>query len=132
MTEYWQYNRGSEWRKWDLHIHTPKTKLSDNYVQVGDEDIWKTYCTKIEESDVEVLGITDYFSVENYFTFIEKHKQYFPLSKKVFFPNVELRLEVSVNKSAEEVNIHVIFSNSVTITKNKIEDFLSLVSLKIC
>ncbi len=124
MTEYWQYNRGSEWRKWDLHIHTPKTKLSDNYVQVGDEDIWKTYCTKIEESDVEVLGITDYFSVENYFTFIEKHKQYFPLSKKVFFPNVELRLEVSVNKSAEEVNIHVIFSNSETITKNKIEDFL--------
>ena len=124
MQEYWKYKRGSEWRKWDLHIHTPNTKLSDNFVQIEGVDIWKTYCTKIEESDVAVLGITDYFSVENYFTFIEKHKEYFPLSEKVFFPNVELRLEVSVNKSAEEVNIHIIFSNSESVTKNKIEDFL--------
>ena len=124
MQEYWKYKLGSEWRKWDLHIHTPNTKLSDNFEQIEGEDIWKTYCTKIEESDVAVLGITDYFSVENYFTFIEKHKEYFPLSKKVFFPNVELRLEVSVNKSAEEVNIHIIFSNSELVAKNKIEDFL--------
>lgn len=124
MVDYWKYKRGSEWRKWDLHIHTPNTKLSDNFVQIEGEDVWKKYCTKIEESDVAVMGITDYFSVDNYFTFIEKHKEYFPLSQKVFFPNVELRLEVSVNKSAEEVNIHVIFSNSESVTKNKIEDFL--------
>jgi len=124
MQEYWKYKRGSEWCKWDLHIHTPNTKLSDNFEQIEGEAIWKTYCTKIEESDVTVFGITDYFSVENYFTFIEKHKEYFPLSEKVFFPNIELRLEVSVNKSAEEVNIHIIFSNSETVTKNKIEDFL--------
>jgi len=124
MQEYWKYKRGSEWHKWDLHIHTPKTKLSDNFEQIGDENIWKTFCTKIEKSDVSVFGITDYFSVENYFTFIEKHKEYFPLSEKVFFPNVELRLEVSVNKSAEEVNIHIIFSNSATVTKDKIEEFL--------
>jgi exonuclease SbcC len=119
-----KYERGSEWRKWDLHIHTPKTKLSDHFEKIEDEDIWKTFCTKIEESDVSVFGITDYFSVENYFTFIRKHKQYFPLSEKVFFPNIELRLEVSVNKGAEEVNIHIIFSNSELITKSKIEEFL--------
>ncbi len=27
MVDYWKYKRGSEWRKWDLHIHTPNTKL---------------------------------------------------------------------------------------------------------
>lgn len=124
MKEYWKYKRGSEWRKWDLHIHTPNTKLSDNFKQIEDEDIWKTYCTKIEESDVVVFGITDYFSIDNYFTFIENHKKYFPNSEKVFFPNVELRLEVSVNKCAEEVNIHILFSNCEIVTKSKIEDFL--------
>ncbi len=41
----------------------------------------------------------------------------------MFFPNVELRLEVGVNKANEEVNIHIIFSNKIS--KEKIEDFLS-------
>src|SRR5688500_16600825 len=114
------FNKGSYWRKWDLHIHTPGTKLSDGYIS-QDEDVWKTFCKKIEESDVSAFGMTDYFSADNYFTFVEKHKHYYPQSSKVFFPNVELRLEVSVNKKAEEVNIHVIFSNEPDITKAKID-----------
>lgn len=28
---YTKYLKGSEWRKWDLHVHTPLTKLSDQY-----------------------------------------------------------------------------------------------------
>jgi ABC-type lipoprotein export system ATPase subunit len=115
-----QISRGSEWRKWDLHLHTPDTKLNDNFSGVN--DTWKTYCEKIENSDVAVFALTDYFCADNYFTFLEKHKTYFPESKKKFFPNIEFRLEVSVNKKAEEVNIHIIFSN--TVTKNKIDEFL--------
>ena len=26
MADYTKFKRGSEWRKWDLHIHTPETK----------------------------------------------------------------------------------------------------------
>ena len=26
-----RFPRGSEWRKWDLHIHPPGTKLNDGY-----------------------------------------------------------------------------------------------------
>lgn len=121
--------RGSEWRKWDLHVHTPNTKLSDNFNNEGETDIWKEYCDRIENSDVEVFGITDYFCAENYFTFLTMHKKYYPGSQKVFFPNIELRLEVSVNKKAEEVNIHVIFSN--TVSKSKIEEFLLKLSTNI-
>lgn len=117
-------NKGSQWSKWDLHIHTPNTKLSDHYTVEGTEDIWKKYCKTIEESDVSVFGITDYFSVENYFIFLSKHKEYYPNSIKIFFPNIELRLEVSVNKSAEEVNIHVLLSNAPEVTQAKIEEFL--------
>jgi hypothetical protein len=121
--------KGSIWRKWDLHIHTPFTKLNDNYIQQDGEDLWVTFCNKIENSDVEILGITDYFCANNYFTFIEKHKELYPNSKKVFFPNVEFRLEVSVNQKAEEVNAHVIFSNDVP--KEKIDELLQKLNTNI-
>src|SRR5690606_2725298 len=114
---------GSIWRKWDLHLHTPNTKLSDNFVKIGEEEIWKTYCDKIETSDVAAFGITDYFSCENYFTFLDEFKKYYPDSKKVFFPNIEFRLDISVNQQGEEINIHIIFSNEVS--KTVIDDFLS-------
>jgi len=116
-------NRGSEWRKWDLHIHTPETKLSPDFKLDSNEDVWDKYCELIENSDVEVFGITDYFSVDNYSKFIQKFKAKYPESNKVFFPNIEFRLEVSVNKQGEEVNLHVIFSNSISTAK--INDFLS-------
>ena len=55
------HSRGSEWRRWDLHIHTPETALND---QFGD---WEEYLTAIEsQTDVRVLGVTDYFSITNY------------------------------------------------------------------
>ena len=119
---YTKYPKGSEWRKWDLHVHTPLTKINDCYNGDSDEDRWDCFCEKIEESDVRVLGITDYFSVENFFVFIEKFRAKYQDSKKVFFPNIELRLEVSVGRDAKEVNIHVIFSDSVQ--RQEIESFL--------
>lgn len=122
------YSEGSKWRKWDLHVHTPDTKLNDQYKITG-EDKWKKFCEEIENSDVEVFGITDYFSVENYFTFIKIFNDKYPKSKKVFFPNLELRLEVSVNKAGEEVNIHIIFSNKAS--KKEIENFLNILETNI-
>ncbi len=116
-------SRGSIWRKWDLHLHTPETKLNNQYSTINEQDVWDLFCEKIEKSDVSVFGITDYFSIDNYFTFIEKFKTKYPSSKKVFFPNIELRLEVGVNKANEEVNIHIVFSDEIS--KEKIVDFLS-------
>ena len=113
--------QGSGWYKWDLHVHTPFTKLSNSYG--GEENVWDEFCRRIEDSDVMVFGITDYFSAENYFTFLDKFKGIYPRSKKVFFPNIELRLEVSVNREAEEVNMHVIFDNSVK--KGQLNKFLN-------
>lgn len=117
-----KFQKGSEWRKWDLHIHTPNTKLNDNFRIKDQTDIWKQYCDLLEGSDVDVFGITDYFSCDNYFTFITKFIEYHPNSKKKFFPNIELRLEVSVNKKAEEINLHILFDNDVS--KDKINEFL--------
>lgn len=101
--------RGSEWRKWDLHIHSPGTKLNDQFKQSGG-DVWGAYCHKLETSDVQAFGITDYFSVETYFDTVREFKKRYPLSGKVFFPNIELRTNDVVNKGNEEVNVHLIFN----------------------
>jgi ABC-type lipoprotein export system ATPase subunit len=121
--------QGSIWRKWDLHVHTPNTKLSDNFKSANGTDLWDKYCESIETSEVDVFGITDYFSTENYFNFTEKFKTKYPSSKKIFFPNIELRLEVSVNKKAEEINLHIIFNNKTE--KAKIESFLAKLNTNI-
>jgi ABC-type lipoprotein export system ATPase subunit len=119
-----KYPKGSEWRKWDLHVHTPYTKLNNGYG--ADNDVWDKFCKKIEESDISVFGITDYFSIENYFTFIEKFKQIYPKSKKVFFPNIEFRID-SKNSSNEHIQLHIVFSNNLD--KNQLDQFLARLKL---
>jgi ABC-type cobalamin/Fe3+-siderophores transport system ATPase subunit len=115
MNPYASAKDGSTWAKWDLHIHTPETKLSDAYSTTDGADPWKKFIKKIDTSDVRVIGITDYFSIDNYEKFINLYNAEKHLVNITFFPNIEFRLDVSVNKDAEEVNIHVIFSNDTPI-----------------
>lgn len=122
-----QFKQGSVWRKWDLHVHTPETKLNDRYSPiVEDEDIWKTFCDKLEQSDVQVFGITDYFSADNFFKCLSKFSTYYPDSKKVFLPNIEFRLD-DKNKDNDHINLHVIFDTSIQ--QEDIEKFLGSISL---
>ena len=37
-------NRGSEWRIWDLHVHTPLS-IENNYGCANDEEGWNKYIT---------------------------------------------------------------------------------------
>jgi ABC-type lipoprotein export system ATPase subunit len=121
INSYNSANYGSTWSKWDLHIHTPETKLGDEYlISNENDDVWDIFIDKIDVSDVNVFGITDYFSIDNYERFLNKY-----LSKehngieKIFFPNIEFRLDISVNKNAEEINIHVIFDCDTEIEEIK-------------
>ncbi len=119
------YQRGSEWRKWDLHVHAPGTKFND---QFGDPPDWDSFCGTIEKSDVAVVGITDYFSLDSFFGFSARYKERHPNTEKVFFPNLELRLNESVNKATELVHIHAIFRPDVE--KTKIDSFLSKLAVQ--
>lgn len=108
-------NRDSEWRKWDLHIHTPKTKLANGYSKVGGEVDWDRFCKVIHDSDVEAFGVTDYFSLNSFFEFKEKYKEKYPEDRtKIFFPNLELRLNQAVHHSGSFINIHAIFRPDLT------------------
>ena len=121
MTKKWP--RGSEWRKWDLHLHAPGTKLNDQF-RVDDGDLWDEYCRKLHESDVVAFGITDYFSADGYFHALDEFNERYPNSKKLLLPNIELRTGDVVNRAQEEVNTHLLFNPFRPDCETKIRSFL--------
>jgi ABC-type lipoprotein export system ATPase subunit len=124
--------RGSEWRRWDLHVHTPFTKLSDAYKDKAKDEgtTWDEYITYLYTSSVQAFGITDYFSCDNYFKLVEKFQKKYPESKKIFFPNIELRYSEAISKNETNPDVHVIFDNNTNVcSKKNIEKFLSKLEL---
>ena len=95
-----------KWRRWDPHIHTPETLLNDQF-----EGDWDTYIDEIEKRtpNVEVLGITDYFCLENYLKVIGYKKAGRLQGVKLIFPNIELRLNIET-KAKKAINLHLLFS----------------------
>ncbi len=109
-----KYERGSEWRRWDLHIHTPGTLKNDQYEGKTIEEKWDNFYNTINHyigdgtdplKTIEVIGITDYLSIDNYNKVIEDGR--LPESIKLVLPNVELRMVPLAKKYP--VNIHCIF-----------------------
>lgn len=106
------FTRGSEWRKWDLHIHTP---LSICQEYGGDkEDVWEKFITSLEQlpPDVKVIGITDYYFIDGY----EKVMDYKSKGRlsNIFkiFPILEFRIDTfgSGNENnLQKINLHILF-----------------------
>lgn len=112
------YERGSEWCRWDLHIHTPGTLKNDQYAGNSLDEKWDNFYNAIREyigdgtdinKNIEVLGITDYNSIDNYKKVISDNR--LPDSIKLILPNVEMRLTVLGRRSP--VNIHFIFDPQI-------------------
>ncbi|HEX9827645.1 MAG TPA: hypothetical protein VGA80_13680 [Flavobacteriaceae bacterium] len=109
------YPKGSEWRIWDLHIHSPGTKKNDQFTGATLEEKWDNYVTSINDStkQISVLGITDYFSIENYFRFKTlQTKGKITKQFDLILPNIELRV-LPVTGSATPINLHCIFNNKI-------------------
>jgi len=100
-------NIGSEWHRWDVHIHTPGTVLNNNYGKCTLEQ----FIQNINErtSDVIALGITDYYSIENYIYLREMFDKGAFNNVKLLFPNIEMRLAIPTEKSSA-INIHLLIS----------------------
>lgn len=115
---------GSVWRRWDLHVHPPGTKLNNAYGNVspaGDD----RFVDLVHASPVEVLGITDYFSCDRSFEIIDHYRTRHPGSDKAFFVNVELRLSDAISIKNDSPDLHVIFdADTKACPRAKIERFL--------
>ena len=52
--------RGSEWNRWDLHLHTAS---SFDYKYKG-EDAEEALCSALLENDIRAVAITDHFTID--------------------------------------------------------------------
>lgn len=99
--------RGSEWRRWEPHIHAPGTVLNN---QFGGGTPWETYLTSLESVTprIEAIAVTDYYLTDTYEEVL-RHKAAGRLSDvQLIFPNVELRLDVAAKTGF--VNVHLLVS----------------------
>lgn len=111
-----RYEAGSEFRIWDLHVHTPASIV--HHFSGRPESVWEQYFEELRNlpTDIKVLGINDYIFIDGYERVLSEFK-------KGNLPNIELLLpviELRVNRfggsksKLSRVNFHVIFSNTVS------------------
>lgn len=114
-------DRGSVWRKWDLHIHTPSSYLN------GYDENWDGYVDDIIEKStehgVEAFATADYFTVDGYEKLLEYYdkntntlqsKTDESIKRKIcIVPGIELRVKV-FNDDNASINLHVMFDTNCT------------------
>lgn len=113
------YPRGSEWRRWDLHVHTPASILNNQFPKVaGGEPDWEAFVARLEATPISVLGATDYFTIDGYKRLREFKTQGRLRNISTILPNVEFRLSHVLSSKKDSaprrLNFHVVFSDEVS------------------
>lgn len=123
--------RGSEWRKWDLHVHTPASfhwnggKVLSDMDETEKEEAIKKFVKTVNDSDVEVFAVQDYWT----FDWILELRKYLRNNpgelKKTILPGMELRVECATDF---RLNIHAIISDKVS--DQELRDFRSELKIR--
>lgn len=116
-----KYSKGSEWRKWDLHIHSPASGF-------GTQSDYPIFIENLKNSEADVIGINDYATIEGYSKILDLGG----IPDKVLFPVVEFRMNNKINHKSStaiqggvSINFHLIFDNLLT-TKQIVTELNSL------
>ena len=99
-------DRGSDWCRWEPHIHGPGTINN----QFGGPTEWHDYLSALEAAQpvIRAVAVTDYYTTDTYErVFAEKSNGRLPCVDLVF-PNIELRLDVAAKGGF--VNLHLFIS----------------------
>jgi hypothetical protein len=105
--------RGSQWRKWDLHVHTPASLVQE--YGGNNPVVWEKFIAALEAlpPEIKVLGINDYVFVDGYIKVLEYKAAGRLKNIELILPVVELRLDKFGGTDADlrRVNFHVLFSD---------------------
>lgn len=101
-------NRGSEWRRWEPHIHAPGTVMNN---QFKGPNAWHDYFSALERATpvIEAIAVTDYYVTDTYQAVLKQRDAGRLPGVKLIFPNVELRLDVATARGGF-VNLHLFVS----------------------
>lgn len=110
-----EFPKGSEWRRWDLHVHTPESRLGASFSGVE----WDAFVTELETraqaSGISVIGVTDYMTIDGYERlFNEKHSLVHEdrlQTVDLLIPNIEFRALPSTT-DGKALNIHLLIDPS--------------------
>lgn len=95
---------GSEWNRWDLHVHTASSY--DYKYKASDAD--DLLCQTLEQNNIKAVAITDHFKIDK--DRIESLRSKAP--GIVFFPGVELRTD----KGSNNLHLILIFSETTDLS----------------
>lgn len=107
--------RGSKWRKWDLHVHTPASLVHSFKTKDG-EDVWETYIKDLENlpKEIQVLGINDYVFIDGYRKVLEYKNNGRLANIQLILPVIEFRIKkFGGHRQFKRINLHIIFSDQV-------------------
>ncbi|OWR20261.1 TrlF family AAA-like ATPase [Brevundimonas diminuta] len=101
-------SRGSEWRRWEPHIHAPGTVMNN---QFSGPTAWEDYLTALEQAKpvIQAVAVTDYYVTDTYEEVLRQREAGRLPHAELVFPNVELRLDVATAKGGF-VNLHLFVS----------------------
>lgn len=122
--------RGSIWRKWDLHIHSPASfhwegaKLTGD--RTADDAILADMLAALNAAPADAFCIMDYWHLDGWFALQEFIQRTKPEVKKKIFPGIELRLEAHTKY---RLNTHFLFDDSLS--HQKLREFLSHLKVQI-
>lgn len=127
-----KYPRGSVWRQWDLHIHTPASFVWRGKRFVGEPTSPANYelvdemIAALNSAEPAVFAIMDYWTFDGWFALKNRLAQPGgPTLSKTVFPGVELR----VCSPKGRLNAHMIFSDRAP--DQELRDFLSGMRLEL-
>ncbi len=112
-----QFSRGSEWAKWDLHIHTPSSIVQE--YGGSTPEVWEKFITDLEclPAEFKTIGVNDYIFLDGYRKVIEYKKNGRLKNIDLILPIIELRLDKFASLGSDDpwkrVNFHIIFSNDL-------------------
>lgn len=128
-----QFERGAEWRQWDLHIHSPASfhwqgmRFDPDPDSKTNEKLLDEMIAALNAAEPAVYALMDYWTFEGWFALKRRLKQPgAPKLTKRIFPGIELRL---VSPTSCRLNAHVLFSDEID--DQVLHDFKSALTVEL-
>ena len=125
--------RGSLWRQWDLHIHTPASfhwtgkKFDPDVGSKANADLVDEMIAALNTAEPAVFALMDYWTFDGWFALKRRLTEAgSPLLQKKIFPGIELRLAAPTTC---RLNAHVLFSDEIS--DQDLRDFMSALKVEI-
>lgn len=126
-----KFESGSEWGKWDLHVHSPASfnwggEPLRKLEAAKRETVIREWIKTINESDVAVFAVMDYWTFDGYIALREYVQAHPDELKKTVLPGIELRVQAP---TTERLDIHTIISDEIPL--QRLRDFLGKLQVQI-